>query len=210
MSRNLFKGLGDFLVGFARLILVCGAVVLLVRGLDWIFSKTLPLNAIGIPPLFPSIIVICPILLIAIWVSEKPTRRLVKEEKRRAVVDEQTVMPLGDELRWNENRETQFHAISELGKLGSLQAVKVFCEDLVDSKGDLRTCVWNTLVSMGDKAVAELGLVLWDTRWEKHKQARFYSASALGKIGSPKAIKELCAALTPDFPYSFYKTIALT
>lgn len=104
-------------------------------------------------------------------------------------------MPLRMTLM-NENKEARFRAASELAKIGSPQAVKVLCEALADSEGDLRTCVWNTLVSMGDIAVGELGLMRWGPSGEKNEQARFYAASALGKIGSPKAIKELCEALT--------------
>lgn len=194
--KEMFKGLGDFLVGLSKLILICGAVVLLVRGLDWFFEKTLPWNAIGIPPLGLSIFVLCGIVAFVIWVSERPTRKLVKEEKKRAELDKQIVMPLRWDLLHNENKETRFHAASELGEIGSRQAVEVLCEALADGDGDLRTHVWNTLVGLGDAAVGELGLMLYG-RWAKsNKDTQFYAASALGKIGSPKAIKELCRELT--------------
>ena len=73
--KEMFKGLGDFLVGLSKLILICGAVVLLARGLDWFFEKTLPWNAIGIPPLILSIIILCGIVLLLIWVMEKRDKK---------------------------------------------------------------------------------------------------------------------------------------
>jgi len=193
----MFKGLSDFLVGLARLIFICIVVFCYFRGLNWIFEKTLLKNQEDdFPPMVLSIFVTSLIVLIVIWVWERPTRKLVKEEKKRAEADKRIVMPLRSALKWDENKEARFRAASALAKIGSPQAVKVLCEALVDSEGDLRTCVWNTLVSMGDTAVREIGLMLWNNRDEQHKQARFYAASALGKIGSHRAVGELCSALT--------------
>jgi len=191
------KAVGGFALGWAKLIFICVVVFYYFRGLNWIFEKTLLKNREDdFPPIVLSIFVTSIIVLIVIRVWERPTRKLVKEEKKRAVANEQAVIPLRMALRLNENKEAPFRAASELAKIGSPQAVKVLCEALVDSEADLRTFVWNTLVSMGDTAVGEIGLMLWNNRDEQHKQARFYAASALGKIGSHRAVEELCSALT--------------
>jgi hypothetical protein len=79
--KEMFKGLGDFLRGLAILSLFCGAVVLLVRGLDWIFERTLPLKAMGIPALGISIPILCGVILIVLRIEEKRDRkRPVKTE----------------------------------------------------------------------------------------------------------------------------------
>jgi PBS lyase HEAT-like repeat len=192
----MFKGLSDFLVGLAGLILICVTIVFLVRGLDWVIEKTLPLNAIGIPPLIFSIVALCGFVLFVVWVSERPTRKLVREEKKRAELDKQIVMPLRWEILHNENKEARFHAASALGEIGSRQAVEVLCEALANGNGDLRTHVFNILVGLGDATVWELGLMLYGGGAERNKDSQFYAASALEKIGSPKAVKELCEELT--------------
>jgi hypothetical protein len=183
--NEMFKRLGVFLMGLAGVILICGVAFLLVRGLDWIFENTLPSNAIGIPPLLPSIVALCIIVLIVIWVSEKPMRKRALEEKRLAIADEQAVRPFS-------------HSISELGKIGSPKAVEILCK-IAGRDADWRTQeALDALVGIGDPAVGGLSLMLsgWGTGW--NKDSKFYAASALEKIGSPKAIKALCKELTQD------------
>lgn len=79
--KEKFKALGDFVVIIAKIIIFCVVVFYYFRGLNWIFVNTLPLNPIDFPPFAFSIIVTCLIVLFVIWVLEKPTRQLVKEEK---------------------------------------------------------------------------------------------------------------------------------
>lgn len=94
--RDMFKGLGDFLIGLVRLGLICGSVVLVARGLDWVFERTLPLKAMGIPPLVLSIPVLCGIVLIALRIEEKRNRN-------RPVKREGSLMTESERQEWNAN-----------------------------------------------------------------------------------------------------------
>ena len=110
--KEQFKAVGGFVVGYAKLIFICVVVFYYFRALNWIFERILPFDDF---PLFVfSIFVTCLIVLIVIWVWEKPTRKLVKEEKKRSVANEQAVMPLRMALRLNENKEAQFRAATNL------------------------------------------------------------------------------------------------
>jgi hypothetical protein len=131
-------------------------------------------------------------------------RKRVKEEKEKAIAEQQIAKPLRLELR-SENKETRFHAVNELGKHGSREAVEALCAalvDLPDGDDDFRVHVCDTLVSMGDKAVWELGplglMLYYDGSDKRKKAARFHAVSILRKIHSPAAIRELCQALTSD------------
>jgi len=199
------NGFLKFVFGCAGLILFGGAAVLLVRGLNWVIEQTVPLDAFGISPTLISIIILCAFGIFVGWVSDRPMRKRVKEEKEKAIAEQQIAKPLRLELR-SENKETRFHAVNELGKHGSREAVEALCAalvDLPDGDDDFRVHVCDTLVSMGDKAVWELGplglMLYYDGSDKRKKAARFHAVSILRKIHSPAAIRELCRALTSAY-----------
>jgi hypothetical protein len=199
------NGFLKFVFGCAGLILFGGAAVLLVRGLNWVIEQTVPLDAFGISPTLISIIILCAFGIFVGWVSDRPMRKRVKEEKEKAIAEQQIAKPLRLELR-SENKETRFHAVNELGKHGSRESVEALCAalvDLPDGDDDFRVHVCDTLVSMGDKAVWELGplglMLYYDGSDKRKKAARFHAVSILRKIHSPAAIRELCRALTSAY-----------
>jgi HEAT repeat protein len=93
---------------------------------------------------------------------------------------------------------TRYLAAQALGKIGD-EAESAIPSLLIGLRADdmyLRMAITGALISIGDPAVPGLVKALFDT----NKAVRRASAKALGKIGSPRAIKPLEVAVQDSDP----------